>query len=152
MPTVSHLIFFEKPGCGGNARQRALLEAAGHTLDRRSWKAASPHRRSPAAARRPEPAPEPDRAYPPIPTEPAMPLYDYHCKACAAEFELLVRAASVPICPQCGAAEPERITVSRLAPAGRIEAIRMSNRRAADAQGHFSNLAPGERARLLKQK
>ena len=26
--------FFEKPGCGGNARQRALLEAAGHRLQR----------------------------------------------------------------------------------------------------------------------
>jgi nitrogenase-associated protein len=33
---MSHLVFFEKPGCGGNAKQRALLEAAGHTLDRRS--------------------------------------------------------------------------------------------------------------------
>jgi nitrogenase-associated protein len=32
---VTHLIFFEKPGCGGNARQRAALEAAGHTLARR---------------------------------------------------------------------------------------------------------------------
>ena len=32
---MTHLIFFEKPGCGGNARQRALLEAAGHTLERR---------------------------------------------------------------------------------------------------------------------
>ena len=33
---MTHLIFFEKPGCGGNARQRAALEAAGHTLERRS--------------------------------------------------------------------------------------------------------------------
>lgn len=33
---MSHLVFFEKPGCGGNARQRAALEAAGHTLDRRN--------------------------------------------------------------------------------------------------------------------
>jgi nitrogenase-associated protein len=33
---MTHIVFFEKPGCGGNARQRALLEAAGHTLDRRS--------------------------------------------------------------------------------------------------------------------
>jgi nitrogenase-associated protein len=31
---MTHLVFFEKPGCGGNARQRALLEAAGHTLER----------------------------------------------------------------------------------------------------------------------
>jgi nitrogenase-associated protein len=33
---MTHLVFFEKPGCGGNARQRALLEAAGHTLERRN--------------------------------------------------------------------------------------------------------------------
>lgn len=30
------LLFFEKPGCGGNARQRALLLSAGHTLERRN--------------------------------------------------------------------------------------------------------------------
>ena len=33
---MTHLVFFEKPGCGGNARQRAALEAAGHTLERHS--------------------------------------------------------------------------------------------------------------------
>ena len=33
---MTHIVFFEKPGCGGNARQRAALEAAGHTLERRS--------------------------------------------------------------------------------------------------------------------
>jgi nitrogenase-associated protein len=33
---MTHLVFFEKPGCGGNARQRALLLACGHTLDRRN--------------------------------------------------------------------------------------------------------------------
>lgn len=33
---MTHLVFFEKPGCGGNARQRAALEAAGHTLVRRN--------------------------------------------------------------------------------------------------------------------
>lgn len=33
---MTHLIFYEKPGCGGNAKQRALLEAAGHTLERRN--------------------------------------------------------------------------------------------------------------------
>jgi nitrogenase-associated protein len=31
---MTHLVFFEKPGCGGHARQRATLEAAGHTLER----------------------------------------------------------------------------------------------------------------------
>ena len=33
---MADVIFFEKPGCGGNARQRAALEAAGHTLERRN--------------------------------------------------------------------------------------------------------------------
>ncbi len=28
-----HLTFYEKPGCVGNARQKAVLLAAGHTLD-----------------------------------------------------------------------------------------------------------------------
>jgi putative FmdB family regulatory protein len=78
-----------------------------------------------------------------------MPLYDYHCKACDSEFELLVRASTVPACPQCGSTDLER-AVSRIAPAGKIEAIRASNRRAAAAQGHFSNLSPVERAKLLK--
>lgn len=31
-----HIVFYEKPGCGGNAKQRAMLAAAGHTLERRS--------------------------------------------------------------------------------------------------------------------
>lgn len=37
---MAHLVFYEKPGCGGNARQKALLLAAGHTLEVRdllSW-------------------------------------------------------------------------------------------------------------------
>lgn len=33
---MTHLVFFEKPGCSGNARQRATLEAAGHTLELRN--------------------------------------------------------------------------------------------------------------------
>jgi nitrogenase-associated protein len=33
---MTHILFYEKPGCGGNARQRALLLSAGHTLDRRN--------------------------------------------------------------------------------------------------------------------
>jgi nitrogenase-associated protein len=29
---MARITFYEKPGCAGNARQRALLQAAGHTL------------------------------------------------------------------------------------------------------------------------
>jgi putative FmdB family regulatory protein len=78
-----------------------------------------------------------------------MPLYDYHCKSCDAEFELLVRSSTVPTCPQCGATTLER-AVSRIAPAGKIEAIRASNRRQAAREGHFSNFSAAERAKLSK--
>lgn len=30
---MAHIIFYEKPGCGGNAKQKALLRAARHTLE-----------------------------------------------------------------------------------------------------------------------
>ena len=33
---MTHIVFYEKPGCGGNARQRSALQAAGHTLERRN--------------------------------------------------------------------------------------------------------------------
>jgi nitrogenase-associated protein len=33
---MTDLVFYEKPGCSGNARQRAVLEAAGHRLERRN--------------------------------------------------------------------------------------------------------------------
>lgn len=32
---MSSIVFYEKPGCAGNAKQRALLQSAGHTLIRR---------------------------------------------------------------------------------------------------------------------
>jgi nitrogenase-associated protein len=33
---LAHVIFYEKPGCGGNARQKALLAASGHEVEARS--------------------------------------------------------------------------------------------------------------------
>lgn len=80
-----------------------------------------------------------------------MPLFDYHCTQCQADFELLVRASTVPTCPHCGSTALDKC-VSRIAPAGKIEAIRLSNRRAADAAGHFNQYSPSERSRLLKGK
>ena len=43
---MAHITFYEKPGCANNARQRKLLETAGHTLDVRNllteaWSAAT---------------------------------------------------------------------------------------------------------------
>lgn len=80
-----------------------------------------------------------------------MPLFDFHCPQCQHHFEQLVRAGNPATCPQCGSTTVEK-AVSRIAPAGKIEAIRLSNRRAADAQGHFNHYSPSERARLLKGK
>ena len=36
---MAEVIFYEKPGCQGNARQKALLAAAGHRVDARNLKA-----------------------------------------------------------------------------------------------------------------
>jgi nitrogenase-associated protein len=33
---MAHIVFYEKPGCGGNARQKALLRASGHELEVRN--------------------------------------------------------------------------------------------------------------------
>lgn len=38
---MATVIFYEKPGCKGNARQRAILEASGHTVERRDLRAES---------------------------------------------------------------------------------------------------------------
>lgn len=78
-----------------------------------------------------------------------MPLYDYHCTACQADFELLVRASSVPTCPQCGSTALER-RVSRIAPAGTSAGLIAAGRRAAAKEGHFSNYSRSERAKVSK--
>jgi nitrogenase-associated protein len=36
---MAKVIFYEKPGCGGNARQKALLTASGHEVDARNLRA-----------------------------------------------------------------------------------------------------------------
>jgi putative FmdB family regulatory protein len=37
-----------------------------------------------------------------------MPIYEYHCQACAHEFEHLERSGESPSCPECGGARLER--------------------------------------------
>ena len=80
-----------------------------------------------------------------------MPIYDYHCQGCGHPFEVLVRAGTTPVCPQCGSAALEK-QVSRLAPAGKIEANRMAHRRVAAAQGHLDHYSPSDKAKLLQGK
>lgn len=37
-----------------------------------------------------------------------MPLYDYHCRACASDATLLMRASDPAVCPACGSQDMER--------------------------------------------
>lgn len=37
-----------------------------------------------------------------------MPLYEYQCRSCAHQFEVLVRTGTVPACPVCSSADLER--------------------------------------------
>jgi putative FmdB family regulatory protein len=37
-----------------------------------------------------------------------MPLYEYACKSCASQFEVLVRASEAPECPSCHGKDLER--------------------------------------------
>jgi putative FmdB family regulatory protein len=38
-----------------------------------------------------------------------MPLYDFRCRECGERFEELVSERDRPVCPACGASEPERL-------------------------------------------
>jgi putative FmdB family regulatory protein len=37
-----------------------------------------------------------------------MPLFEYACKSCASQFEVLVRAGEAPECPSCRGRDLER--------------------------------------------
>ena len=80
-----------------------------------------------------------------------MPIFEFNCKSCGHAFEALVRASTTPSCPQCASAALEKC-VSNIAPAGKIEAIRMAHRRVAAAQGHFDHYSPSDKAKLLQGK
>jgi putative FmdB family regulatory protein len=38
-----------------------------------------------------------------------MPIFEYRCRACQHEFETLVRPGSTPACPNCAAADLEKL-------------------------------------------
>ena len=78
-----------------------------------------------------------------------MPIFDYHCSACQADFELLVRSTTTPTCPHCASTALDR-QLSRIAPAGTSAAIIASGRKAAAREGHFSNYSKAERSKLGK--
>lgn len=75
-----------------------------------------------------------------------MPIYDYHCRACDKDFELLVRSDAMPACPACGCQALEK-RVSLTAPAGRSAGIVSRARAQAASAGHLSNYSAAERRR-----
>jgi putative FmdB family regulatory protein len=38
-----------------------------------------------------------------------MPIYEYSCRACANQFEALVRGTKIPSCPQCKSEDLEKL-------------------------------------------
>lgn len=72
-----------------------------------------------------------------------MPLHSYRCKACATEFETLVRGSEAPACRACGSSDLDRL-VSRIAPDGKSGAIIKGARSQAAREGHFSNYSKSE--------
>jgi len=78
-----------------------------------------------------------------------MPIYNYRCNACDAEFELLVPLSSetAPACPGCESTDLTRL-LSRVAPPGKVAGIFASARKQAAKEGHFSNYSKAEKAKL----
>ena len=76
--------------------------------------------------------------------EDLMPLYDYVCQTCNAEFELLVRSSDTPTCPSCGGVDLRK-QVAKIASEIKYPAIAKSWRRAAALSGDLSNFSQAER-------
>lgn len=77
-----------------------------------------------------------------------MPIFDFHCTACQADFERLTKLSDpLPPCPACGSTAVERV-LSRLAPAARSGELIASARRQAAREGHFSHYSRAERGKL----
>ena len=48
-----------------------------------------------------------------------MPIFEYECRACGREFELLVRTGDVPACPSCASQDLEKLlSLSAISSAG----------------------------------
>lgn len=73
-----------------------------------------------------------------------MPIFDFRCKECGNNFELLVLGPTAYECPQCGSSDVDKL-VSLPAPKGKTAGIINSARAQAAREGHFSNYAPSER-------
>lgn len=73
-----------------------------------------------------------------------MPMFNYHCSDCGADFELLVMGSTSPACPQCASSNIIK-QISRVAAPGRSAALIARARAQAAKEGHLSNFSPTER-------
>lgn len=67
-----------------------------------------------------------------------MPIHDFRCPACGAQFELLVRANTAPVCPLCLSRNLNKL-LSPPAPQGKSAGIIAQARAQAAREGHLSN-------------
>lgn len=73
-----------------------------------------------------------------------MPLFDYRCRACAKEFEALVRPqdAEPPRCPSCGATDLERqLPIFAVSSAEKTQAAADKKRKKEAAVARRDNIA-----------
>ena len=75
-----------------------------------------------------------------------MPFFDYHCRDCGADCELLVMGTNTPSCPQCHSQNLEK-QISRVAAPGRSAELMARGRAQAAKEGHLSNFSAAERKR-----
>jgi putative FmdB family regulatory protein len=78
-----------------------------------------------------------------------MPIFDFHCAACASYFELLVRSGTTPACPTCASRDITR-QLSAPPAAGKTAALLQRARTQAAQEGHFSNYHRSELRGKLK--
>ncbi len=67
-----------------------------------------------------------------------MPIYDYACRRCKHNFELLVISSTVPACPHCGATRLQILMSAPAAP-GKSAGIMAAGRARAAKAGHTSH-------------
>jgi len=73
-----------------------------------------------------------------------MPLYNFHCRECDKDFEMLTSFGSQPACPGCGSEKTER-QMSRVAAPGKTKGMMKAARAQAGREGHLSNFSRSER-------
>ena len=77
-----------------------------------------------------------------------MPLYDFRCRACGHDFEALVRARDVPVCPRCHGQDLERLQSSFAVSTAEKTKAAAQKSRARQVHAHRDKLIADEEARL----